>query len=215
MELKENNVVVFKSLTTKAKLIPFGFIQNAHGLKGEVLVVLDSGEPLEPFPTTIYASQKFSVGNDVQKLEIDCIRWAHKGPIIQFQGYNQRSQAETLKGLTLYFDSTAFQSENFHLFEVLDFLVQIQQEKELKNLGYVSHFLSHSHQDLLVVQCVDSIDLEQERSSRNERRHSISKHKQQVEIPFVSSYIQGIDFKEKKIVLKLPKGFPGIDEHTV
>ena len=34
VELKENNVVVSKSLTTtKTKLIPFGFIQNAHGLK--------------------------------------------------------------------------------------------------------------------------------------------------------------------------------------
>ena len=212
MELKENNVVVSKSLTTKAKLIPFGFIQNAHGLKGEVLVVLDSGEPLEPFPTTIHAGQRSSLQNDFQILEVENIRWAHKGPIIQFQGYSQRSQAETLKGLTLYFNSETFQSKHFHLFEVLDFLVQIQMDKKLKNLGYISHFISHSHQDLLVVKCMDT---EKDKSSKSTVKYSITKNKKQVEIPFVPSYIQSIDFKEKKIILKLPEGFPGIDEHAV
>ena len=40
----------------------------------------------------------------------------------------ERSQAETLKGFTLYFNSETFQSKDFHLFEVLDFLVQIQMD---------------------------------------------------------------------------------------
>ena len=212
MELKENNVVVSKSLTTKTKLIPFGFIQNAHGLKGEVLVALDSGEPLEPFPTTIYAGQRSSIQDDFQILEIESIRWAHKGPIIRFQGYSHRDQAETLKGFTLYFNSETFQSKDFHLFEVLDFLVQIQMDKEVKNLGYISHFVSHSHQDLLVVQCVNT---EKDKSSKNTIKYSITKNKKQVEIPFVPSYIQSIDFKEKKMILKLPEGFPGIDEDAV
>lgn len=208
MELKENNVVVFKSLTTKAKLIPLGFIQSTHGLKGEVLVVLDSGEPLEPFPTTLYVGQKSSVESDLQILEIENIRWAHKGPIVQFQGYHQRSQADSLKGLTLYFNSEAFQSEQFHLFEILGFLVQIQKGKELKNLGYVSHFISHSHQDLLAVKCTED-------TKKKKKTSIIKKHEKQVEIPFVASYIQNIDFKAKKMILKLPEGFPGIDDHEV
>lgn len=206
MELKENNVVVSKSLTTKAKLIPLGFVQSAHGLKGEVLIVLDSGEPLEPFPTTLYAGQKSSLEKDLQTLEIENIRWAQKGPLIQFQGYHQRSQAESLKGLTLYFDSEAFQSEQFHLFEVLGFLVQIQKGKTVKNLGYVSHFISHSHQDLLAVKCTDDI---------KSKKETFKKHEKQVEIPFVASYIQNIDFKAKKMILKLPEGFPGIDDYEV
>lgn len=212
MERKENNVVVFKSLTTKAKFIPFGLVQHAHGLKGEVLVALDSGEFLEPFPKTLYASQTSNEENNIQKLEIACLRRSHKGPIIQFQGYNERRQAESLKGLILYFDREAFQSEDFHLFEVLGFLVQLQMETALKSLGYVSHFLSHSHQDLLVVKCDGSNNAE---TSLKSEKYSILKNKKQVEIPFVSSYIQSIDFEKKKIILKLPKGFPGVDEHTV
>ena len=194
-------------MTTKAKLIPFGFIQKAHGLRGEVLVVLDSGEPLEPFPSVVYTV----VEEDVQKLEIACLRWTPKGPIIQFQSCRQRRQAEALKGFVLYFDADVFQSEDFHLFEVLGFLVQVQREKALKNVGYVSHFLSHSHQDLLVVQCTDSVDFGKERSFRNLQKSCFVQDEQQVEIPFVSSYIQSISFKEKKIILKLPQGFPGID----
>ena len=189
-------------MTTKAKFIPLGFIQKAHGLKGEVLVVLDSKESLEPFPKILYAGSKSSSEENLQSLEVSGTRWADKGLIVQFQSYEQRSQAETLKGLTLYFE--AFQSEHFHLFEVLNFLVQVQMEKELKSLGRVSHFLSHSHQDLLVVKGSPS-----EKPSHDEARYSMSK---QVEIPFVSSYIQSINFKEKKIILKLPKGFPGVDD---
>jgi len=212
VELKENNVVVSKSLTTKAKFIPFGFIPNAHGLKGEVLVALDSGEPLEPFPTTLYASQTPSIQNDLQMLKVKSIRWAHKGPIIHFHGYSQRSHAEALKGLTLYFNSETFQSEHFHLLEVLDFLVQIQVGGKVKNLGYVSHFISHSHQDLLVVKYLSA---EKDQSFKNTIKYSIMKNKKQVEIPFVSSYVQSIDFKERKMVLKLPEGFPGIDDYAV
>ena len=205
--LKENNVAVFKSLTTKVKLIPFGFIQKAHGLKGEVLVSLDSGEPLEPFPQKVYAGPKPAEEKKMQVLEISCIRWTHRGPLIQFQGCNHRSRAEALKGLVLYFSAEAFRSEHFHLFEILNFLVQIQKEKELKNLGYISHFLSHSHQDLLVVKCISA--------GKNQNVKSKTSHSKQVEIPFVSSYIQSIDFKEKKIILKLPEGFPGVDEDAV
>ena len=113
--------------------------------------------------------------------------------MIRFEDYHERNQAELLKGLTLYFE--AFQSEKFHLFEVLTFLVQIQKPKEVKNLGYVSHFISNSHQDLLVVKCIDEKE-------------------KQVEIPFVDSYIQNINFKEKKMILKLPEGFPGIDDEV-
>ena len=202
--LKENNVVVFKSLTTKVKLIPFGFVQKAHGLKGEVLVSLDSGESLDPFPQKVYAGPRPAEEKEMQVLEVSCIRWTHKGPLIQFQGCDHRDRAEALKGLALYFSAESFCSEHFHLFEILDFLVQIQKQKELKNLGYVSHFLSHSHQDLLVVKCVSEQDV---KSKMN--------HAKQVEIPFVSSYIQNIDFKKKKIILKLPEDFPGVDEDAV
>ncbi len=172
-----------------------------------MLVSLDSGKPLEPFPSSVYTLRE----DVVHKLEIDRIRWVHKGPIIQFKGCYQRHQASTLKGAVLYFDAAVFQSEDFHLFEVLGFLVQIQQEKGLKNVGYVSHFLSHSHQDLLVVRRAGSRGPRRAGSFLVERKDFSPQGKQQVEIPFVSPYIQNISFKEKKIILKLPQGFPGID----
>ena len=183
--LKENKDVISKSLTTNLKnssLIPIGRIQKAHGIKGEILLIFDSGENLKFFPKALYFES-------FNKKEVERARLSLKGMIVKLKEVSTRDQAHKFLGQKVYLEKNLFKSrkgESFYLCELLGFSLY----SEGKKLGSVDHFLSHSHHDWLV----------------------IKKNKKKLEMPFVKNYIQKIHFKEKRMDLLLPKNFPGLEE---
>lgn len=195
MEQKENNVAISKSLTTNHdSFIKIGHIQKAHGVKGEILFISDSGE--FSFPQAVYLKKNSLKSADsaniskknLQYMPIFKSRLSHKGVIIQFKNCETRDQALSFAGKEVYLEKQHFQSKDFlYLCELLGFNLYVRD----KMIGVIDHFLSHSHQDLLVV-----------KKSFHER----------IEIPFVRNYVQGIHFEEKVLILDLPKNFPGIDD---
>ena len=200
MGLKESKDAAFKSLTTRIKLIRLGFIRSPHGVKGEVLLNMDLPSLLEPFPQKLYGrkeakKQASFVSHQYSKVfDLENIRMSSKGPIVLFKNYMNRSQVEKIKGWTVYFDAEPFQSsrpsESFYLFELLGFRVYlIKKDRSRKKLGSLSHFISYMQRDFFVVQS----------------------SKKCIEIPYISNYIQSMDFKKRTILLDLPEGFPGCD----
>ncbi len=193
MVQKESNDAVFKSLTTKPKtLIPIGRVRKAHGIRGEVLLSSDSGHWPKPFPKKVFIAP---FGSDVSKKtdfrEVLKARPSDKGYILQLKHCENRDDAEQLQGCQLYLEFYEFKSEkgdSIFLAELLDF--SVIRIKNSKVIGVVSHFLSHSYQDFIVV------------------KNSLGAS---CEIPFVKSYIHDIDFKKKILYLDLPDEFPGID----
>ena len=163
--------------------IPAGVICKAHGLRGEVLLALDSGENF-PFP-----KQGYIKNSSFKSLDIVQARICHKGVLILFHGYENRDQAQSLQGKVLYIHKKHFRSRKgqfLYLCEVLGFAVFLKGEKTV--FGKVDHFVSNSHQDLLAIQTKKDIVL----------------------APFVHDYIQSIDFNRKELHLKLPEDFPGV-----
>ena len=186
---KENNVVVSKSLTTNHKgLVPFGFVQKAHGVKGEVLLTSDSGYWPKPFPQQVFIKSKISSLSSHKKFftyKVINSRLSGKGCLLKLEGCEDRDSALLLKGCLLYLENQEFTSqkgESLFLSELIGFSVM----SGMQVIGVVSQFMSHSHQDLILVQ----------KSSKEECL-----------IPFVKEYIHKIDFHKKVLYLNLPKGF--------
>ena len=184
MVQKENSGVVSKSLTTRAKtLVPFGSVQKAHGVKGEVLLTSDSGYWPDPFPQKVFIALPSS--QDLCVYKVIKSRLSAKGCLLQLEGCEDRDSALLLQGCLLYLENQEFISQkgdSLFLSELAGFSVMSNAQK----MGMVSRFISHSHQDLIVVQ---------------------KPSKKECLIPFVKEYIHKIDFQKKTLYLNLPKGF--------
>ena len=90
-----------------------------------------------------------------------------------------------------YFISEKF--ENIYLAELLGFTVEVLGQAER---GKVFEFQSDKHEDFLVIS-FDSSFNEQEKANKENL----------ILVPFVSAYIQTIDFEAKNLILKLPENF--------
>lgn len=198
MELKENNVVFFRSLTTKkinpiidqSSFLEIGKITRVHGLKGEFFVPLFS--IAEEIPANI-VGQIIQIRKNAKICLETRVRGArlHKnGVIVLLEGIAERQKAESLKGAVLFVSKRPFSSlkgETIYLCEVLNFEVY---DKERGTLGKVFAFSDSGAQDLLLV-----------RGTGN----------RQVEIPFIEEFISRIDFESKKIQVDLPLNWPGLE----
>ncbi len=182
-------------MTTKIKYIRLGFIRSAHALSGEVELHLDiSGEFLDSFPPQIYLRRSQSVSHfylsedsSLESCEVEKVRPFKKGALVKLKGSNDRESAENLIGMLVYFNTQDGDFDSSYLFWFLGF--EVFRGDTLENLGVISHFQSHSHQDLMVVE----------------------KGEKKIEIPFISDYIEKIDKENKQLILNLPDFFPGVD----
>ena len=186
-------------MTTSPKNTSFvkaGFVRKAHGVKGEVLLSLDAGY-WPPSAGAVYLKKRSKVRSgqnilfdkkDLKAWPVLSARSSALGVIVQLKGLENRNSAQAEAGCEVYLQSCHFQSkkgESFYLSELLGFRVY-QSEQQL---GFIDHFLSHSHQDLLAVKSLSQ---------------------EIIEIPFVSAYIESVDFNKKTLKLKLPPCFPGL-----
>lgn len=202
VELKENKDVIFKLSTKNLKeflLLLIGFIKKLHALKGEVLVHFFSGEAPDPFPNVIYLKNKDHLDNKVSPQEktfnVITHRTTSKGLLIQLENYSTRTEVNELLGQQIYIKKYHLHSkkgENLFLSEIQNFNVFLHTEnKQNELLGEIHHFLSHSHQDLLVV------------------KNSKGK---EFEIPFIQEFIKSVDYTNQSIFVSLPTNLQEINE---
>ncbi len=166
-----------------------GYVQDAHGIKGEVFVRLNAGKAEEwlsdlkiaRFKRTARAKSTLK-----HSLEYKILRTReHKdGLVLQLEGMVDRNQAEALIGYEFEIPQNFLESEageSIYLREVLGFQVT---DAQLGELGPVLSFSSNGVQDLLVL----------ERGG------------QEVLIPFIEPFITKMDFANKRIEMNLPEG---------
>ena len=160
-----------------------GFIKKPHGVKGECLVVLYTGQaPWCQKPLKVLRIKTKS--KETHDLKVFSLRHHHKGLIVLFENFKSPQEIEhKLKGATVYIPKDLLKSkpgETIYLLEVLHF--QVLNDK--KPLGQIVDFSSNGAQDLLVIE------------------HCKKKY----EIPFVEDFLDRIDFDSKKVFMKLPEG---------
>ena len=179
-----------------------GRVKDAHGLKGEIWVVLFAGHAdwLEELRET--GGFLLAASEDVtseEELKAGSTEYALKGAkphknglILQSPDITDRTAAEKLRGKFLIIPDSYLESdegEEFFLSEVEGFKV-VEGDKVL---GKVVGFTSNVAQDLLIV------------SLEKEARPGVKKG-DEIDIPFVEAIVVGVDAESEKLEVELPPG---------
>jgi 16S rRNA processing protein RimM len=179
-----------------------GRVKDAHGLKGEIWVVLFAG--LADWLDSLRQTGGFLLASDegvsseedlktgVSSFSLKAARVHKNGLILQSPDIADRTSAEKLKGKFLIIPDNYLESdegEEFYLSEVEGF--RVFEGEQL--LGIVTGFSSNVAQDLLVV------------SLESSARPGVKKGSE-IEIPFVEAIVVGVSGEEQKLEVSLPEG---------
>jgi 16S rRNA processing protein RimM len=162
-----------------------GKIKQAHGLRGEVYVLVFSKDIswIKKLKTiSIFKNEKS------QTLAVLKAKPFKDGLILQLDQIVDRNQSEAIEGAEVWIDQSIFVSktnETPYLLEIEGFSVN---DKSLGDIGKVTGFSYNGNQDLLVVS-----------------------GKSIFEIPFVDQFVSKIDFENKTINMDLPEGLIDIN----
>lgn len=160
-----------------------GKVREAHGLKGDLYVVIFSGD-------ISWAKRMKSFGlkskdsDEMQTFTVERTKPFKKGIIVKASEIKDRTDAEKLEHLEFFVAEELFVSkagETIYLSEIKNFKLK---NPEQTVLGEIVAFSSNGAQDLLVVET----------------------NGKKVEIPFVDAFIKKIDFKHQAVVMDLPDG---------
>ena len=169
--------------------VPVGRVKDAHGIKGELFVVLFAGEAawLNQLKELRLTKPDAPAGQAPEIFTIKAAKTHKNGFIAKSEQIKDRNRAEELKGLILEIPDTMLVSkkgESLYLREVFGFKVFTKHKGEV---GTIDAFSSNTAQDLLVVKTSWGV----------------------YEIPFVKDFVEKIDFDNKEIYLDLPEGLLG------
>ena len=164
-----------------------GKVKDAHGIKGELFIVLFAGEAawLDKLVNLRLVSD--APGSDAKNFTLKSARLHKNGLIAKTVDLKDRNQAEALRGLILEIPEeflTSIAGESIFLREIEGFRVYTSANGAV---GTVTGFGSNGVQDLLVV-----------KTDRGE-----------FEIPFVDAFVTRLDFNTREIHLHLPEGLMG------
>ncbi|GIL17484.1 MAG: ribosome maturation factor RimM [Oligoflexia bacterium] len=162
-----------------------GKIKDPHGLGGEVVVLIFSGQAdWKNRLKTCLLSKSETLSGPSQEMAIERIKGHKLGLQIKFKNIQNRNQSEALVGQFFYIPSDLLISrkgETIYLREILHFQVI---DETVGSVGLITDFSSNGPQDLLVV----------------------TEGQKKYEIPFVQAFIKKISFEEKTVYMSLPPG---------
>ncbi len=124
-----------------AKLLQVGYISKAHGIKGEVMVTLETNITSRVSPGSVLVCEDSAMTVITSK--------AHKGKwIVQFRGVTTRNLAESLKGKKLFASPIEDASQLW-----VDHLIGLEVVDQNNNsLGRVAFLEANPASDLLVLE---------------------------------------------------------------
>lgn len=157
------------------KMSEIGYIQKAHGLKGEVFFKAHDGE-------LSYLSKNLDVYLGGVQFTISSFREVTGGAILKLAGVDDRNGSDLLKAKAVSIDSEVFaelsDEEGLYLNQLLGFAVFMDGQKK----GEVSGFAVTEAHDLLII----TTDLGE------------------IELPYVDSFINEIKNLEKELHVDCP-----------
>lgn len=163
-----------------------GKVKDAHGLKGEIYVLVFSKDVSW---RKKLKTLKLKTASDVRQFEVGSQKVHKDGLIVKLKGIEDRNQSEALKGSEVYIPQELMISqkgETIFLSEVLGFVVFLKDQC----VGHVENFSSNGPQDIVVIRNEDIL----------------------FEVPFVKEFILNIDFQEKKLFMDFPPELMDLDK---
>ncbi len=166
-----------------------GKIKQAHGLRGEVYVLIFSKDItwIKKLKTVLL------IQNNIEKIITVLKAKPFKdGLILSLDQITDRNQSEAIQGSEVWIDQNLFKSkpdETPYLLEIENFDVN---DKALGTIGKITGFLFNGLQDLLVVSDVNNSEIK-------------------YEIPFVDQFVLKIDSEKNILFMDLPEGLIDIN----
>ena len=165
--------------------IRVGKVKDAHGIKGELFIVLFAGEAA--WLGELKEIRLASEDGDTKVFPVKSVRLHKNGLIAKSADIRTRNEAEALIGRLFEIPAELLVSkpgETVFLREVHGFKVVTKQKGEV---GTVTGFSSNGAQDLLVIET----------------------NWGEFEVPFVEAYVEEIDYEGRVMRLDLPEGLLG------
>lgn len=156
-----------------------GKVKSAHGLKGEVFVLIFSKDT--SWHKKLKNCQLKNIKSEIHNYEVLRSKPHKEGLILQLANVIDRNHSESLLGQEFYIPQELLKSqkgETIYLSEILGFDVYLGDQC----VGQVETVSSNGPQDLLVI--------------RNEEHL--------FEVPFVEDFISQMDFENRKISMNFP-----------
>lgn len=170
-----------------------GKIKEAHGLRGDLYVLIFSGEAAWEAELTEFCLAKDETLANKKIFQVEKSKPFKKGLMIKPHGVLDRTAAELLKGQLFFIPENllvADEGDSIFLEEIEGFQVL---KKSGEGIGPIVGFSTNTFQDLLVIK-TDS------------GRH--------VEIPFVDAFVIDIDHEARQVIVDLPEGLLELDTST-
>ncbi len=174
-------------INVDARLI--GIIGKPHGIKGETVVML-----LTDYPKSIKKGDiLFFDEGCTRKAEVENIRW-RKGnkpetSIIKFKGIDSRNDAYDLKGVSVFRlakDSPVPEDNQYWIDDIIGCAVYTKKGVLIGKVINVEKFTSNDNLAVRIDKKISNIDID----------GNI------LYVPVIENYIDNIDLKNKKIILK-------------
>lgn len=163
--------------------IVVGKIGRAHGIRGEVAVDVRSDQP----------EQRFAVGTefatDRGRLRIESLRWHGARLLVGFEGVDDRSAAEQLRGILLVVDvpddERLEDPDEFYDHQLVGLRVDTVGGE---HVGEVAEVLHLQLQDVLAVRTGDG---------------------REILVPFVAAIVPRVDLDAESVTIDPPEGLIG------
>ena len=175
-------------------LIKVGHVSDGHGLRGDVYVLIASGDVswIDDLKQLYLMPPGSTDLRNIQTFEIKKTKPFKKGFIAQLTEVTDRNQSEALRKYEVWAPSDLFVSEDGEQPYLQEFLNFSVEDKTLGSIGVILDFSSNGFQDLFIL--------------------DKKVNGQAIEIPFVKQFVTEIDYQEKKIFVDLPEGLVLINE---
>ena len=173
-------------INVDARLI--GIIGKPHGIKGETVVML-----LTDYPKSIKRGDiLFFDEKCTRKAEVENIRWRKDKPeasIIKFKGIDSRNDAYDLKGINVFRlikDGPVPEDNQYWVDDILECMVYTKDGVLIGKVINVEKFTSNDNLAVRIDNKISNINIDGDI----------------LYVPVIENYIDSIDLKNKKIILK-------------
>jgi len=161
--------------------VSLGRILRPHGLRGDVVVALNAGDP-----ERLVQVRTVAVGRASATVErvVESAKWHRSGGLVKFEGIESPEAARALAGAEIFADVSALpelEPGTFYHFQLVGLTVKTEDGEVL---GPVAEVIEAAASDLLVVR-------------RGDREHLI---------PIVAEFVRSIEPESGAIVVSLPEG---------
>jgi len=173
----------------KDRRILLGRIAAPHGIRGDVVIESYAGEP-----QAIAAYGPLESEDGTRKIEINVVRVTPKGVIAHVAGVDDRTSAESLKGLSLYVERARLPVAAEGEYYRADLIGLAAEDREGRKVGTVVAVENYGAGDIL--------ELRLEGRAKTEL------------IPFSDAFVPVVDTAGGRVVVVLPEEDAAEDDAT-